>query len=206
MFTGIVEATGDVLKIEGGGGDRRMWIRSNALVGREVGASVAVDGTCLTVVDRDDDVCVFDVSAESLARTTLGARQTGDVVNVETPLRAGDELGGHIVQGHVDGVGRIRSVTDDGEGRRVRVEIDPTLMRYLVEKGSVTVDGVSLTITAMDDRSFEVALVPHTLSVTTLGRVEAGREVNIEVDVLAKYIERMAAPWRAVRDDPETVG
>lgn len=200
MFTGIVAERGELLKIEGAGADRRLWIRSELLARREIGNSVAVDGVCLTVAEREGDVCVFDVSAETVVRSTLGRRRAGDQVNLETPLRPDGELGGHFVQGHVDGVGRIASVTDEGGGRRMRIEAGPEVTRYVVEKGSVTVDGVGLTVTAVDAGGFEIALVPHTLSVTTSGEWGPGREVNLEVDVIAKYVERLVVPWQGRRD------
>jgi riboflavin synthase len=191
MFTGIIAATGEVVKVEPGPDDRRIWIRSELLADCAVGASVAVDGVCLTVTELDADVCRFDVSAESLVRSTLGVKAAGDRVNLERPLRAGDELGGHIVQGHVDGVGEVLRAEREGEGFRIAIEVPSELGRYIVEKGSVTVDGVSLTATNVRDDVFEVALVPHTLEVTTFGEIDAGRRVNIEVDVLAKYAERL---------------
>lgn len=188
MFTGIVADRGEVVKVEPGDGDRRIWIRSNVLADCATGASVAVDGVCITAVDLEGDVCRFDLSAETIARSTLGSKEPGDRVNLERPLRAGDELGGHIVQGHVDAVGTIVDVAEDG---RVELSVPAGLMRYIVEKGSVTVDGVSLTVSALHDDRFEVALIPHTLEVTTFGEMESGRKVNIEVDVLAKYVERL---------------
>lgn len=208
MFTGIVAAKGEVVKVEGGTDDRRLWIHSPVLGAREPGASVAVDGVCLTVTERDGDVCAFDVSVESLARSTLGARTAGDEVNLELPLRATDELGGHIVQGHVDCVGVVRASSEDGAGRRVRIGLPPAWTRYVVEKGSVTVDGVSLTVTTLEADELEVALVPHTLAVTTLGDAVPGREVNIEVDVFGKYVERLAGPGGSTAEatDPETSG
>jgi riboflavin synthase len=191
VFTGIIAAVGEVVKVEPGADDRRIWIESRDLADCAIGASVAVDGVCLTVTELDGDVARFDVSAESLARSTLGSKAPGDRVNLERPLRAGDELGGHIVQGHVDGVGAVTGVVLEGEGRRITLTVPIALGRYIVEKGSVTVDGVSLTATNVSDDGFEVALVPHTLAATTFGDVETGRNVNIEVDVLAKYAERL---------------
>jgi riboflavin synthase len=194
MFTGIVADRGEVVKVERAERDSRLWIRSPVLNDHAIGASVAVDGVCLTVADRNGDVCCFDVSAESLSRSTLGRMQPGDLVNLEPALRAGDELGGHMVQGHVDGMGTVSTIEAEGEGRRVRVAVPAALTRYIVEKGSVTVDGVSLTATKVDGAGFEVALVPHTLAATTLGTAEVGRGVNVEVDVLAKYVEKLASP------------
>lgn len=191
MFTGIVADVGEIVKVEPDSTDRRIWVRSELLAGCADGASVAVDGVCLTVTERTGDVCRFDVSAESLSRSTLGGKAAGDRVNLERPLRAGDELGGHIVQGHVDGVGEVLEATPEGAGRRIVVRAAASLMRYVVQKGSVTLDGVSLTATNVGEDGFEVALVPHTLEVTTFGDVQVGRLVNIEVDVLAKYAERL---------------
>lgn len=195
MFTGIVEQTGDVVKVDSSGADLTMWVRSPVLADADIGASVAIDGVCLTVTERDGEVCRFDLARETVSRSTLGSRSPGDRVNLERPLRAGDELGGHIVQGHVDGVGVVASVRPDGDGRRLRVDVEPRLHRYLVEKGSVTIDGVSLTISDLATPWFEVALIPHTLAATTLGQVESGRRVNVEVDVLAKHVERLVRPW-----------
>ena len=191
MFTGIVAAVGEVVKCEPADDDRRLWVRSALLGDCVMGASVAVDGVCLTVVERDGDICRFDVSAETVRRSTLTTLAAGDRVNLERPLRAGDELGGHLVQGHVDGVGEVVSVAADGEGRMLRVSAPPALARYLVEKGSVTVDGVSLTITSVDDGAFGIALIPHTLAVTTLGEARAGTRVNLEIDVFARYVEKL---------------
>lgn len=191
MYTGIVADRGEIVKTETIDRGRVLWIRSAIAADCPLGASVNVDGVCLTVTELDGDVVRFDVSEETIQRSTLGTKETGGLVNVERPLRVGDELGGHMVQGHVDGVGRIDAVADEGDGRRVGITASPELLRYVVEKGSVTIDGVSLTVASVSDSRFEVALVPHTLEVTTLGTGEAGREVNIEVDVLAKYVERL---------------
>jgi riboflavin synthase len=184
MFTGIVEP-GEVIKIENTQDGARLWIRSEILDDCQIGASVATNGVCLTVTERDGDVCRFDVVKESLERSALGTLQAGDRVNVERPVRAGDELGGHVVQGHVDGVGYVAERSADGH---VRIEVMPNLTRYIVEKGSITVNGVSLTVTAVHEQSFEVALIPTTLAVTNLGEADT---VNIEVDVLAKYVEKL---------------
>ncbi len=193
MFTGIVES-GDVVKVETAPDGGQMWVRSELLTDCDIGASVAINGVCLTVTDRDGDVCRFDLALETLARSTLGDYMPGARVNVERPLRAGDELGGHIVQGHVDGVGVIASLTADRDGRRLRIAVPRELARYIVEKGSVAVDGVSLTVTAVTEDSFEIALIPHTLAVTSFGMAEVGMRVNVEVDVVAKYVERLVGP------------
>jgi riboflavin synthase len=175
MFTGIVQERAPASFADG-----RLVVET--AVAAAIGDSVSVDGVCLTVVEARDGRLAFDVVEETLDRT----KPFGDEVNVEGALRAGDPLGGHYVQGHVDGVGTVRSVGDP-----VWIDIPPELMRYVVEKGSITVDGVSLTVAAVDERGFAVALVPHTLEITTLGALEAGARVNIEVDVLAKYVERL---------------
>jgi riboflavin synthase len=182
MFTGIVRERASVASFDGG----RLVVESG--LETDVGDSVAVDGVCLTVAERTNGRLAFDVMPE----TTQRAKPFGAEVNLETALRAGDPLGGHYVQGHVDGVGRVRLVEPDGDGRRVTIAAEPQLLRYCVEKGSITVDGVSLTITALTDETFEVSLVQHTLQATTLGKLEPGAEVNLEVDVLAKYVERLA--------------
>ena len=177
MFTGIVRERGRVASFENG----RLVVESTLAPG--VGDSVAVDGVCLTVVDARNGALSFDVVDETLAR----AKPFRAEVNLESALLAGEPLGGHYVQGHVDGVGRVRSFQDD----RLAVEAPAELLRYCVEKGSITVDGVSLTIAGLGDDGFEVALVPHTLEVTTLGGLRPGDQVNLEVDVLAKYVEKL---------------
>jgi riboflavin synthase len=161
-----------------------------------VGDSVAVAGVCLTVVESSEGQLSFDVVPETLARTALGRLERGSEVNLEPSLRVGDQLGGHVVQGHVDAVGRIRStraLTSLPESRRVWIDAPETVVRLCIEKGSIAVDGVSLTVAAFDDEGFEVALIPHTLAVTTLGRLEPGDEVNLEADVLGKVVERLVA-------------
>jgi riboflavin synthase len=179
VFTGIVREVGRVASFDG----RRLVVDAANTHAAE-GDSVAVDGVCLTAVDGSR--LAFDVVDETLSRTTLGGLAPGDPVNLEPALRAGEPLGGHIVQGHVDGLGRVRST-----GEQVWIDAPPGLGRYLVEKGSITVDGVSLTVAAVDGGGFAVALVPHTLEVTTLGALEPGDPVNLEVDVLAKYVEKL---------------
>jgi riboflavin synthase alpha subunit len=159
--------------------------------GVEVGGSVAIDGVCLTAETVDGARLRFHAVPETLRRTSLAGLAGGDAVNVEPALRAGEPLGGHLVQGHVDGIGRVQSVEAEGEGLRVVVEAPPAILRYCVEKGSIAVHGVSLTVAELFDDAFGVALVPHTLEATTLGELVPGREVNLEVDVLAKYVERL---------------
>jgi len=192
MFTGIVRELGRVASIEGGAGGVRLELDAPATaptVG--LGDSVAVNGCCLTVVGSDGGRLAFDAVPETLRRTTLGALRPGDPVNVEPALRVGDPLGGHFVQGHVDGVGRVQSIEAEGDGLRAFVAAAPEILRYCVEKGSITVEGVSLTVAELADDAFAVALIPHTLAETTLSELAQGREVNLEVDVLAKYAERL---------------
>jgi riboflavin synthase len=184
MFTGIVRERATVASFEGG----RLVVDSELEAG--IGDSVAVDGVCLTVTNRENGRLAFDVMPETLSR----AKRFGAAVNLEPALRAGDPLGGHYVQGHVDAVGRVSAVEPDRDGHRVTIEARGEILRYCVEKGSIAVDGVALTITKLRDDGFEVALVQHTLEVTTLGRLEPGQEVNLEVDVLAKYVERLLRP------------
>jgi riboflavin synthase len=195
MFTGIIRERGRVTDIQGDGGARHLRIEAPATAARlAVGDSVSVDGCCLTATDVTDGRFSVTAVPESTSRTTLGALATGDEVNLETATRAGEPLGGHYVQGHVDGVGRVESVDPEDEGSRVRIAAPAELLRYCVEKGSIAVDGVSLTISGLDDGAFEVALVPHTLEQTTLGGVRPGDDVNLEIDVLAKYVEKLIHP------------
>jgi riboflavin synthase len=194
MFTGLVREVGEVVSVEHGGGGVRLAVRSPVTAAdAALGDSVSVSGVCLTVVEAPDGVVVFDAVPETLARTTLGRLRPGARVNIEPALRAGEPLGGHYVQGHVDGVGAVRSVEPEGEGTRVWFEAPGDILRYAVEKGSIAVEGTSLTVAALGDDAFAVALVPHTLRATTLGRLEPGDTVNLEVDVLAKYVERLLA-------------
>jgi riboflavin synthase len=192
MFTGIVRERGRVAGVDGGAGGVRLRIEApRTAPAAAVGDSVAVGGVCLTVVEVREGELAFDAVPETLSRTVLGGLAAGDEVNVEPALRAGEPLGGHLMQGHVDGVGRVRSVEPEGDGSRIWVDAPVDVLRYCVEKGSIAVDGTSLTITAVDDAGFAVALVPHTLAATTLGALAPGAEVNLEADVLAKYVERL---------------
>jgi riboflavin synthase len=190
MFTGIVREVGTVIAFDG---SRLVVSASETAASAAVGDSVAVAGVCLTVVETGGGNLAFDVVAETLSRTALGRLDPGAAVNLEPSLRVGDRLGGHVVQGHVDGVGRVRSVAREGKGRRVWVDAPDEVLGYCLEKGSVAVDGVSLTVAALDDEGFEVALIPHTLAATTLGGLGAGDEVNLEADVLAKVVQRLVA-------------
>jgi riboflavin synthase len=193
VFTGIVRERGRVVSLTGGDAGLHIAIEApETAAGATAGDSIAVSGCCLTATSALDGRFAVTVIPESLARTTLTELAEGDEVNLESALRAGEPLGGHFVQGHVDAVGRVASVDDEGESRRLWVEAPPEVIRYCVEKGSIAVDGVALTITALRADAFEVALVPHTLQVTTLGSLARGDRVNLEVDILAKYVERLA--------------
>jgi len=185
-----VREKGRVVAAERRGDALRLVVEAQAAAGEEIGASVAIDGCCLTVVEQEDGRAAFDLSLETLSRTTLGRLHAGAEVNVEPALRAGEPLGGHYVQGHVDGVGSVRSF----DGEVLWVDVPHELHRYCVEKGSLTVGGVSLTIAAVDVEGVAFALVPHTLEVTTLAALAPGDSVNVEVDVLAKYVERLVRP------------
>jgi riboflavin synthase len=188
MFTGIVRELGRVEEVSPEDDRVRLRVRAPETAGEaRVGDSVAVNGVCLTAVEVANGVVGFDAVQETLRRTSLGRLEAGAPVNVEPSLRAGDPLGGHFVQGHVDGVGRVRRA--DGEG--LEIEAGPELLRYCVDKGSVAVEGVSLTIAALSDETFSVALIPHTRAATTLGALQEGDEVNLEADVLAKHVERL---------------
>ena len=187
MFTGLVQRTGLVSSLA----DGRLVVDVEPRLDVSKGDSVAVNGVCLTATGDANGALGADVMAETLRRTALGRLRDGDRVNLELPLRVGDPLGGHIVQGHVDAVGTIESVAEEGFARVVRIAAEPDLLRYVVEKGSIAVDGVSLTVASVDDESFSVSLVPETLENTTLGALEPGRAVNLEVDVLAKYVEKL---------------
>jgi riboflavin synthase len=188
MFTGIVEELGRVLDRRG---PRLIVAVRKTLDGTDLGGSVAVNGVCLTVIERTSEALGFDVGPETFAVSALGDLAAGDPVNLERPLRMGDFLGGHIVQGHVDGIGVVTSVGRAAETARIRVEWqDSRLAPYLIPKGSVAVDGVSLTVASLDEGAFEVMVIPHTLTVTTLGSARPGRRVNLEMDMMGKYVLR----------------
>ena len=194
MFTGIVRELGRVISFEGDEERARLVVAAPGLASElEIGDSVAVDGCCLTVVERRDETLAFDLSTETLSRSTLGSFGAGQSANLEPAIRAAEPLGGHYVQGHVDAVGRVRSLLPEGDGVRIWLEVPPDVLRYCVEKGSLTVAGVSLTIAELTDDAVAVALIPHTLEVTTLGKAKPGDAVNIEADVIAKYVERLLA-------------
>ncbi|MEX0386638.1 riboflavin synthase [Spiribacter onubensis] len=193
MFTGIIQATGTLRESRETGGDRRMRFDAEALDLRAVavGDSIAVNGCCLTAVEVDPAGFAADVSLESLARTTLGRLTPGDRVNLETALTLSTPLGGHLVSGHVDGVGEVVSRTPDGRSERWRFRAPDALGRYIAEKGSIAIEGISLTVNRVEGAEFEVNIVPHTSAVTTLGEYGPGQSVNLEVDLVARYLERL---------------
>ncbi|HEY6568107.1 MAG TPA: riboflavin synthase [Actinomycetota bacterium] len=188
MFTGIIEERGSVRSMQG----HRIVVDCGVVpADSDIGASVAVNGVCLTVVANDGSSLAFDLSEETISRTSLRRLDAGHPVNLERPVTLASRLGGHIVQGHVDGVGEVVDVQrDDAGGSRVRVKVPHDLLRYVVQKGSITVDGVSLTVAELHDDGVTLALIPHTLAVTTLGVAATGHPVNLEVDMIAKYVER----------------
>jgi riboflavin synthase len=191
MFTGLIAGTGKLVKKEPRGKDMRLSIEAGfELEGLQIGESISVDGVCLTVVFWEGGIFSVDVSQETLSRSTIGQRRLGDAMNLERALKLGDRLGGHLVNGHVDGRSRVISRNKRGDSLVLELEVEHGLARYLVEKGSVAVNGVSLTVNRCDERIFEVNVVPHTAQVTTMGNLKVGEEVNIEVDVIGKYVER----------------
>lgn len=191
MFTGLIEGTGMVVKMEPRGKDMRLSIQASFnLEALQIGESVSVDGVCLTIVSWERRTFRVDVSQETLSRTTIGQRRVGHEVNLERALRLGDRLGGHLVNGHVDGRARVFSRKSKGDSLVFEFEVDAPLARYFVEKGSVAVNGISLTVNRCDERSFEVNIVPHTAQMTTVRNLKVGDEVNIEVDVIGKYVEK----------------
>lgn len=198
VFTGIVRELGSVAGVEATLEGLRLVVRAPQTASvTSVGDSVAIDGCCLTATAVDGDALAFDAVPETVSRTTLGRLRSNALVNVEPALRAGDPLGGHYVQGHVDAVGRVQSVEAEGVGLRVFVEAPREVLRYCVVKGSVAVDGVSLTVAELADDAFGVAIVPHTIEATTLSALRPGQTVNLEADVLAKYVERLVTGGEA---------
>jgi riboflavin synthase alpha subunit len=194
MFTGIVRERGRVLAAAQGQNGQGVSLRIEApatAAASKPGDSIAVAGCCLTATAVENGSLAFDAVPETIARSNLGRLAEGAEVNLEPALRAGEPLGGHFVQGHVDGVGRVRSLELEGDGARLSLELDPEILRYCVEKGSLTVDGVALTVAGLDDDGVEIALIPFTLQETTLSALGRGDEVNVEVDLLAKYAERL---------------
>jgi len=192
VFTGIIRERGRVTSVERGEAAIRLCLEAPQTAAQvAIGDSVAVNGVCLTAVAVEDGTLAFDAVPETLRRSSLGRLETGAEVNVEPALRVGEALGGHYVQGHVDGVGTVRSVEPEGDGKRIWFDLPPALLRYAVEKGSVAIQGTSLTVAAVDEAGLAVALIPHTLQETTLGALQAGAKVNVESDVLAKYVEKL---------------
>jgi riboflavin synthase len=209
MFTGIVEGTGTVaaLAAAADGSGARLEVAAPWLAGElRLGESVAVNGCCVTVAEPTAAGFAADLVAETLRRTALGGLSAGARVNLERPMTLGGRLGGHLVQGHVDGVAEVLERRPVGDGEEVRIQLPPDLERYVVEKGSIAVDGVSLTVAGVGPGWFAVALVPHTLEVTTLGDRRPGDPVQLEVDVVAKYVERLVAPTRAGADETSVEG
>jgi riboflavin synthase len=200
MFTGIVRDIGEVRAVESRGGDRRLTIGFTRLAAEELalGDSICVQGVCLTVAEVTRGAFTADVSRETLSVTTLGECVVGARVNLEPALRAGDPLGGHLVSGHIDGVGRVTERRADARSTRLAIEAPAPLMRYIARKGSVALDGVSLTVNEVEGATFGVNLIPHTLAVTTLDRLAAGDRVNVEVDQLARYVERVLGASTAI--------
>lgn len=204
MFTGIIEGVGAIAAVEPRGGDVRLRIDTGSLPFDDVrlGESIAVNGVCLTVVGFDARAFEADASTETLALTTLGRLAPGAPVNLERAMRPHDRLGGHLVSGHVDGVGAVVSVHDDARAQRWRFAAPPALLRYIAKKGSICVDGVSLTVNAVDADGFEVALVPHTVAHTAFGAARAGDAVNLEIDLVARYVERLLGASPQTQDTP----
>ena len=193
MFTGLIAELGTVDEVDRTSEGARLRVRGMLACDLSEGDSVAVNGVCLTATTVNGGAFSADVMAETLRRSSLGALGAGDAVNLELPLRASDRLGGHVVQGHVDGLGTVREVRDEGFARVVRIDAPPELRRYVAAKGSIAVDGISLTVAELHDDGFAVSLIPETLERTNLGGAQPGARVNLEVDVLAKYVERLVA-------------
>lgn len=193
MFTGIIQGVGTMAAREPRGGDVRLVIDVGSLPfeGVELGESIAVNGVCLTVVEFAPGRFAADASNETLSLTTLGSLSPGDALNLERAMRPGDRLGGHLVSGHVDGVGRVAAIEPDARAQRWRFEAGPEVLRYVAKKGSICVDGVSLTVNQADDTGFEVALIPHTIENTRFAHTGVGDPVNLEVDLIARYVERL---------------
>lgn len=195
MFTGIIEEVGTVRRIERGAAGARLTIGAKTVLeGTQIGDSIATNGVCLTVVSMTADSFSADVMAESLRRSGLGQLQSGSPVNLERAMPANGRFGGHIVSGHIDGTGKVASVRPDDNALWYTIYAAPELLRYIVEKGSVTIDGISLTVAAVDEVSFSVSLIPHTAAVTTLGKKRAGDTVNLETDIIGKYVEKLLRP------------
>jgi len=205
MFTGIIESIGKIESIEDKGGDARFWINTGKLDMSDVqlGDSIAMNGVCLTAVELRDDAYCADVSGETLSKTSLKVLQAGSDVNLEKALTPSTRLGGHLVSGHVDGLGKIVSRSDDARSVRFIIEAPKDLAKYIAMKGSITVDGVSLTVNKVDGAQFELNIVPHTLQETIMQQYQSGREVNLEVDLIARYLERLVLGDKAAESDSQ---
>ena len=205
MFTGLIEGTGTLLKLERHGPDARMTLQANyPLQDLVLGESISVDGACLTVVSFHGRAFTVDISTETLARTTLGRKPPGSRLNLERALRMGDRLGGHLVSGHVDGLGTLKDRMGKGRSVQLTFQISPDLARYTIEKGSVAVNGISLTINGCRESEFDVNIVPHTAGETTISELQVGDAVNIETDLVGKYIEKMVKTWKMTGEKSKT--
>jgi len=203
MFTGLIQGTGNLLRVERHGPDAGMVIQANYTVEKlSLGESVAVDGACLTVTAFKGNVFTADVSAETLSRTTLGRKLPGARFNLERALRMGDRVGGHLVSGHIDGIGVLRERSQEGRSWRLYFEIPPDLSRHTIEKGSIAINGISLTINGCEEGRFDVNIVPHTGKETTIDDLQIGEEVNIETDLIGKYVEKMLSGWKTPSEKP----
>jgi len=206
MFTGLIEALGEVAAVDDRPGGRRLRITADLARETAVGDSIAVNGCCLTVIEADNGRFVVETVPETLRCTTLGSLGLREHVNLERSLRLDQRLGGHLVQGHVDGVGVVRSVVDEGDGRRIAFALPAPLSRFVAEKGSIAIDGVSLTVAALDPEGFEVAYIPHTLASTVASRYRPGVRVNLEVDLMARYLARLLESVRVEASGTEGAG
>jgi riboflavin synthase len=206
MFTGLIEEVGTVAAVRHGRGQSRLEIRAPRIAGDgAIGESICVNGVCLTVVARGEGRLEFDAIAETLRRSNLGELRAGDRVNLERAMSAASRFGGHIVQGHVDAIGRVAQIVPEANSRLVTIDAPPEVMRYVVAKGSIALDGISLTVAAVSPSGFTVAIIPHTWAETTLGNRRSGDRVNLEVDLLAKYVERLLeARWETPAARPLT--
>ncbi len=203
MFTGLIEGTGTLLRMDRNGPDARMVIQAHFDMGRIVlGESISVDGACLTVTSFQGNVFSVDVSAETLSRTTLGRKLPGKRLNLERALRLGDRLGGHLVSGHVDALGKLKEKTREGKSWRLSFQVPRELDRYIIEKGSIAINGISLTVNGCGAGSFHVNVIPHTARETTIDELQTGDEVNIETDLMGKYVEKMLLAWKPEGTSP----
>lgn len=203
MFTGLIEGKGKLIRIDRQGTDIRMVIQGYpGLHDLVLGESIAIDGACLTVAAFQGSVFTVDVSSETLSRTTLGKKQTGDHLNLERALRFGDRLGGHLVSGHIDGLGVLRSRKQDGRSWRLSFTVPSELSRTIIEKGSIAINGISLTVNGCGEGRFDVNIIPHTFAETTIGDLQIGDEVNIETDLIGKYVEKLLRGHAATQDEP----